>query len=163
MKVWKAIGLGLLGLTVMASCSVMGAWAVFGGFYGCTSRDEELADELRTFAILDVRRPDARQSGRRYSDCDEDDGFAVAGQYYEHTGTREELLAFYRAAAAKDGWQPDGDGRGDGLCFSKPYGTVTAHLGVWFPSSYDIAGEPPANVMEYGLEVTASHDGAAWC
>jgi len=42
-------------------------------------------------------------------------------------------------------------------------GSVTAHLSVWFPSTYDIAGEPPAKPTEYGLEVTASHDGSAWC
>ncbi|OLZ69728.1 hypothetical protein AVW11_09610 [Streptomyces amritsarensis] len=161
-KVRKVLVLGLLGLTVLAGCGVAGVWAASGGFYGCTFRDEALAEELAAFAILDVRPPDAPKSGKRYSNCDEDDGFAAAGQYYEHTGPREELLAFYRATAAKDGWQPGRDRR-DGLCFSKPYGTVTAHLSVWFPSSYGMEGEPRANAEEYGLEVTASHDGSAWC
>ncbi|MET9650540.1 hypothetical protein ABZZ44_09740 [Streptomyces sp. NPDC006460] len=163
MKVRKAIVSGLLGLTVLAGCGVTGVWAVSGGLYGCTFRDQELADELATFAVLEVRPPDARKSGKRYSSCDEDDGFADAGQHYEHTGTREELLAFYRAMAAKDGWQPGRDRRDDGLCFSKPYGAVTAYLSVWFPSSYDIEGEPRANAKEYGLDVSASHDGSAWC
>lgn len=78
-------------------------------------------------------------------------------------GVSAAVLAFYRAMAAKDGWQPDSDRRDEGLCFSKPYGTVTAYLSVWFPSFYDIEGEPRANAMEYGLDVTASHDGSAWC
>ncbi|MER5861824.1 hypothetical protein [Kitasatospora sp. NPDC002040] len=163
MKLRKSILAGLLGLTVLAGCGAAGVWAVTGGLYGCTSRDQELADGLRTLPVLDARRPDARQLDRRYSGCDEDDGFAYAGQHYEHGGTPAELLAFYRAEASGDGWQPAPDGHAGQLCFTKPYGTVTAHLKVWVPGTFDSAGEPPANPGEYGLEVTASHDGSAWC
>ncbi len=43
------------------------------------------------------------------------------------------------------------------LCFTKPLNDVIGYLSVWFPSDF---GD---NTADYGVEVTASHDGAAGC
>ncbi|SFF11763.1 hypothetical protein SAMN05421541_106164 [Actinoplanes philippinensis] len=78
--------------------------------------------------------------------------------------------------APADGWRSDGEDpapvpsdalvvSGAAACFSKEIDGATVHLAVWFPSDFNVPGEPglqsPADV--FGLAVKGSHDGAAWC
>ncbi|MFF4148103.1 hypothetical protein ACFY0A_44235 [Streptomyces sp. NPDC001698] len=83
--------------------------------------------------------------------------------------SRASVLTFYRKAAAEDGWRLKGANPSpspapgslaidtSALCFEKPVAGTTAHLAVWFPSDLGDSSD------DYGLDVTASHDGAAWC
>ncbi|MFD9612885.1 hypothetical protein ACFWWS_26340 [Streptomyces sp. NPDC059083] len=159
----------LVGAGGIAMIAATGVWALSGGLYGCTGSDEELAPTLASLSILDAHPSQTQPKGERYSGCDEDDGFAYAGQYYRHTMSRVGVLSFYRQAAAEDGWRLESADPSpapapgslvvdsSALCFEKPVAGATAHLAVWFPGDLgDRAGG-------YGLEITASHDGAAWC
>ncbi|RZU51303.1 hypothetical protein EV385_3117 [Krasilnikovia cinnamomea] len=85
-------------------------------------------------------------------------------------------MAFYGAAAVADGWRTDGENptpvpstglvvSGSAGCFHKEINGTTAYLSVWFPSDFNAPQnpEPPEPTDEYGIEVTGSHDGDAWC
>ncbi|MFF9772641.1 hypothetical protein ACF1HJ_03000 [Streptomyces sp. NPDC013978] len=169
MKLKAAATLVLVGAGGIAIIAVTGVWALSGGLYGCTKADEELAPTLASSSILDTHPSQTQPENERYSGCDEDDGFAYAGQYYRLTTSRASVLTFYRQAAAEDGWRLKGTNPSpspapgslavdtSALCFEKPIAGTTAHLAVWFPSDL---GD---NSDDYGLEVTASHDGTAWC
>lgn len=169
MKLKAAATLILVGAGGIAVIAATGVWALSGGLYGCTRADEELAPTLASLSILDAHPSRTRPRGERYSGCDEDDGFAYAGQYYRLTTSRADVLAFYRQAAAEDGWRLEsavpspspapGSLAVDtsALCFEKPVAGTTAHLNVWFPG--DLGYSPD----DFGLDVTASHDGTAWC
>ncbi|MFH8803763.1 hypothetical protein ACH4F6_29825 [Streptomyces sp. NPDC017936] len=153
----------------MAVIAATGVWALSGGLYGCTRADEELAPTLASLSILDAHPSRTQPRHERHSGCDEDDGFAYAGQYYRLTTSRADVLAFYREAAAKDGWRLESASSSpspapgglavdtSALCFEKPVAGTTAHLAVWFP------GDLGDSADDFGLEVTASHDGTAWC
>ncbi|GGQ20954.1 hypothetical protein GCM10010249_44510 [Streptomyces roseolilacinus] len=159
----------LVGAGGMAVVAATGVWTLSGGLYGCTGADREFAPTLVSLAILDAHPSRTRAKDERYSGCDEDDGFAYAGQHYQYTTSRAGVLSFYRQAATEDGWRlasvdpspapTPGSLAVDvsALCFEKPVAGATAHLAVWFPS--DLGG----SAGDYGLEVTASHDGSAWC
>lgn len=110
----------------------------------------------------------------QYSGCDGDDGFAFAEQQYQTEVDRESIMSFYRAAAAADGWQADGENPtpvpSAGLvvsaavgCFLREIDGTTAHLSVWFPRDLNVPGEAQEPEDVYGINVTASHDGDAWC
>ncbi|MFI0084666.1 hypothetical protein [Streptomyces bobili] len=159
----------LVGAGGIAIIGATGVWALSGGLYGCTKADERLAPTLASLSVLDAHPSRTRPQDERYSGCDEDDGFAYAGQSYRLTTSRAEVLTFYRHAATEGGWRlkstnpspaPAPDSLAvdiSALCFEKPVAGTTAHLAVWFPG--DLGDSPDA----YGLEVTASHDGTAWC
>ncbi|WP_432041793.1 hypothetical protein [Streptomyces cadmiisoli] len=159
----------LVGVGGLAVVVATGVWALSGGLYGCTKADRELAPMLASLPILDAHPSRTRPEDERYSGCDDDDGFAYAGQYYRYTTSRADVLAFYRQAAEEDGWRFESADSlpspapgslaidTSALCFDKPVAGTTAHLAVWFPSDL---GDSPG---DYGLDVTASHDGAAWC
>lgn len=169
MKLKAAATLILVGAGGIAIIAATGVWALSGGLYGCTRADEELAPTLASLSILDAHPSQTQPEDERYSGCDEDDGFAYAGQYYRLTTSRASLLTFYRKAAAEDGWRLKGANPSpspapgslaidtSALCFEKPVAGTTANLAVWLPS--DLGDSPD----DYGLEVTASHDGNAWC
>ncbi|MEW1903655.1 hypothetical protein ACFQ67_31240 [Streptomyces sp. NPDC056488] len=159
----------LVGAGGIAMIAATGVWALSGGLYGCTGADQELAPTLASLSILDAHPSQTQPQDERYSGCDEDDGFAYAGQYYRYTTSRVGVLSFYRQAAVEDGWRlesanpspsPAPDSLAvdtSALCFEKTVAGTTAHLAVWFPSDL---GDSAGN---YGLDVTASHDGSAWC
>lgn len=141
--------------------------------YGCSDRDVRFATALRQLPILAVH-PDDAQVVDEGSGCDDDDGFAHAGRTYRSALTRDGVLAFYRTAAERDGWRFSGGNSATpstGLmvsaaasCFTREVDGTTAYLSVWFPSDFNgLEGERDAPADEYGLNVTASHDGAAWC
>lgn len=169
MKLKAVTTLVLVGAGGMAIIAATGVWALSGGLYGCTGKDEKLAPALASLSILDAHPSRTRPRDERYSGCDEDDGFAYAGQYYRLTTPRADVVTFYRQAATEDGWRlesgnpspspPPGSLAVDisALCFEKPVAGTTAHLAVWFPSDLGDSAD------DYGLEVTASHDGTAWC
>ncbi|MGV9943573.1 hypothetical protein [Streptomyces sp. NPDC003401] len=169
MKLKAAATLILVGAGGMAVIAATGVWALSGGLYGCTRADEGLAPVLASLSILDAHPSRTQPQDERYSGCDEDDGFAYAGQYYRLMASRADVLAFYRQAAAEDGWRLESAGSSpspapgslavdtSALCFEKSVAGTTAHLAVWFPS--DLGDSPD----DYGLDVTASHDGTAWC
>jgi hypothetical protein len=141
--------------------------------YGCSDRDVKLADTLNELPVLGAS-PENGKPVSEESGCDDDDGFAYATRYYASDLDRARLQDFYRTAAERDGWQSVNDtatSSGEGLvtsiaasCFTREMDGVTAHLGLFFPSdlngSADSADVPED---EYGLRVTASHDGNAWC
>ncbi|MER6130745.1 hypothetical protein [Streptomyces sp. NPDC001815] len=170
MKLKAGAAVVLLGAGGMATLAATGVWALSSGLlYGCTEADEELAPTLASSSVLDAHPSRTRPQDERYSGCDEDDGFAYAGQSYRFTTSRADVLTFYRQAATEDGWRLEsanpspspapGDLAVDisALCFEKSVAGTTAHLAVWFPSDLgDSSGD-------YGLEITASHDGTAWC
>lgn len=154
----------LLALVVLATGA---KWALSGGLYGCTNRDERLASTLSQLDVLRLHPGDATLQGQ-YSGCDEDDGFAYAGRHYRPTSNEESILAFYRTRTLAAGWTLSEENAtpvppkglvtsASRLCFTKPLNHVTGYLSVWFPSDF---GD---NTTDYGVEVTASHDGAAGC
>ncbi|WP_329019365.1 hypothetical protein [Streptomyces sp. NBC_01601] len=166
----KAAATGtLISAGVIAISAATGVWALSGGLYGCTRADEELAPTLASSSILDTHPSQTQMEHERYSGCDEDDGFAYAGQHYRLTVSRASVLTFYRKAAAEDGWRLKGATPSpspapgslaidtSALCFEKPVEGTTAHLAVWFPSDLGDSSD------DYGLEIIASHDGTAWC
>ncbi|GAA1278873.1 hypothetical protein Psi02_60910 [Planotetraspora silvatica] len=74
------------------------------------------------------------------------------------------MQSFYAKAAKVDGWTPEidptGPPRGQGeQCFTKTIDGTTAHLHLWYPADLEATGERD----QYGIEITASHDGGAWC
>lgn len=166
---------------MLVGCSVILAGCVFlaDTFLGCTDRDERLAGDLAKLAILDQRPPDAVPVEERYSGCDTDDGFAYAGQRYRSDLKHDQIIAFYQQAVPRDGWALSAKNpppRTDGLvvtsarlCFDKDINGITAHLSLSFPSDLnlpaDAAGLPPSPSPHdvFGLDLTASHDGSAWC
>ncbi|WP_328467442.1 hypothetical protein OHA21_49050 [Actinoplanes sp. NBC_00393] len=165
------IRLLVMAVVTAASLTACGSGSVFGG--GCSHRDRAFAGDLNELAILGVHPDGAEGVGEGFG-CDEDDGFAHAGRSYRSRLDRPGVQTFYRTAAEQDGWTWSGDGPGvpsTGLvvsaarsCFTKEVDGTTAYLAVWFPSDFnDTPGVPDAPADEYGLEVTASHDGAAWC
>ncbi|AMW12863.1 hypothetical protein A4E84_27270 [Streptomyces qaidamensis] len=170
MKLKAAATMILIGAGGIATIAATGVWALSSGLlHGCTKADEELAPTLASSSIFDAHPSQTQPQDERYSGCDEDDGFAYAGQSYRFTTSRADVLTFYRQAATEDGWRlkstnpspsPAPDSLAvdiSALCFEKPVAGTTAHLAVWFPGDL---GDSPDN---YGLEVTASHDGTAWC
>ncbi|MFF9058890.1 hypothetical protein ACIRPQ_08050 [Streptomyces sp. NPDC101213] len=169
MKLKRAVTPVLVGAGGMTVVAATGVWALSGGLYGCTDADRELAPALASLSILDAHPNRTRPEDGRYSGCDEDDGFAYAGQSYRFTTSRADVLAFYRRAAAEDGWRLESANPSpapapgslavdvSALCFDKPVAGTTAHLAVWFP------GDLGDGAGDYGLEVTAGHDGSAWC
>ncbi|GAA0575440.1 hypothetical protein [Actinomadura livida] len=152
---------------VLALLAIGARWALSGGLYGCTDRDERLASTLVRSDVLRLH-PRGATLQDQYSGCDEDDGFAYAGRQYRPTSNEESILAFYRTRALVAGWKllkenatpvpPEGlVGSATRLCFTKALNDVTGYLSVWFPSDF---GD---NTTYFGVEVTASHDGSAWC
>jgi hypothetical protein len=135
-------------------------------FGGCSAADRSLREPLAA-ETLALGTPDgARTEGDAYGGCDEDDRFAYAGRGYAEPASRSETVAYYRAAAARHGWQPalpdrdepawrrDPSGERIGLCFTKPLRGTTAHLAM----SWDLGGGPG-----WTVEARASRTGGAWC
>jgi len=141
---------------------------------GCSDRDSAFSSTLAGLAIL-AEHPAGADPAETHAGCDDDDGFAYAGRTYHVSLARPGILAFYRRAAAADGWHFDGDNpppptaglvvSGSAGCYSKQVDGTTAYLAIWFPDDLLVPGEPaPATpYASYGVEVTASHDGGAWC
>ncbi|MEW1913121.1 hypothetical protein AB0442_32630 [Kitasatospora sp. NPDC085895] len=164
LRVGASLAVG--GLVLAALVVGGGYWALDGGLYGCTFADRRLqdpmADEVAALGTPGGARPD----GEQYTDCDDDDRFAVAGRGYAEPARRSDVVQHYRAAAARNGWQPappdpdepawrtDPGGERIGLCFTKQVGGTTAHLAV----SWAFDGRPG-----YTVEARASRTGSAWC
>jgi hypothetical protein len=145
-----------------------------GGFIsgGCTAPEKRLFRTLADLPILKAR-PVSAQVTMQESGCDTDDRFAYAEHRYDTTLDRQDIISFYRKAAADDGWLPDGVNPAPptgGLviteavaCFLKQVDGTTALLYVWFPDD-KIPGEPrPTTLGDYGVGVSGSPNGAAWC
>ncbi|WP_436528818.1 hypothetical protein [Actinoplanes sp. HUAS TT8] len=149
--------LALVGVLVAGSSA--GCADLVSAAGGCSERDERFVATLAGLPIL-AAHPDTATQVDASSRCDTDDGFAEAGRRYQTAMPRADVKSFYRSAATADGWQADPPG-----CFSKTVDGATAYFKVWFPSDYNHLGDPetqePADV--YGVEVTGSHDGEAWC
>ena len=135
----------------------------------CSARDERLAPKLARQAVLKVHPPGATLQGRS-SGCDEDDGFAYAGRAYNPVADTDEVVAFYQRAVPAEGWKlrrinkPDSPHRRSGrarLCFTKTIDETTAHLSVWFVKDMPLPEDEPTD--DFTVEITASHDGGAWC
>jgi len=146
----------------------VGGLSVFGG---CTDRDEQLGAILADLPILSAHPASAMPTDKS-SGCDADDGFAYASQQYRTDLDRERIVSFYRAAAAEDGWRPDGANPApvpsDGLvisagvaCFVRDVDGTPVYLMVWFPSDLNIPDEPELQASNdlYGLDVK----GARYC
>ncbi|GAB2604706.1 hypothetical protein Aab01nite_78440 [Paractinoplanes abujensis] len=155
----------LLGAGSLTGCGVLD--------YGCSQRDRNFSVTLDDAAILTVHPAQAEEIGAG-SGCDDDDGFAHASRDYRSPLSRDEIITFHREAAAADGWQWQGDGSpraGDGLivsaaatCLTKEIDGTTVYLSVWFPSDFNgLPGQQPEPEDVYGLTLTGSHDGGAWC
>jgi hypothetical protein len=162
--------MGSLVVGLLGGCN-----GVLSSLGGCSERDERFVATLANLPILSAH-PDGVTPKGRDQGCDTDDGFAHAGQRYQTEMGREGIMSFYRAAAAADGWQAGGENptpvpssglivSGAAGCYHKEVEGTTAYLAVWFPSDFNVSGVPelqePKDV--YGIEVTGSHDGDAWC
>lgn len=163
MRILKRAALVLV-LAMPAACCA-GVWMAGGALIGCSARDASLSGDLNEDPILDAAQfPGSSQVSDPYNGCDEDDGFAYAGRTYDHPGSRADLIAHYRTTATQNGWQPDPSASTGGPhCFTRQKGHLTIHLSLHFPDTYNIPGEPQAKPSEYSIELTASHDGSAWC
>jgi hypothetical protein len=169
----RAASVSAMGVLVVGLLS--GCTGVLSSLGGCSDRDERFVATLKDLSIL-MTHPDGATPKGRDQGCDTDDGFAHAGQRYQTDMGREGIMSFYRAAAVADGWQVDGENptpvpsnglvlSGAAGCFHKEVDGTTAYLAVWFPSDFNVPGAPelqePKDV--YGIDVTGSHDGNAWC
>lgn len=141
----------IVGLAV-ASLAGFTWWALDGGLYGCTPRDVGFSDVLVRESALDLPPPGAAASGAPYSGCDDDEGFAYAGQSYLSATSPRAVLDHYRTATADLGWTPDG-----ARCFTREIDGVTAYLSVWFRPE---AGE---RTPDFFIEIRAGRDEEAWC
>ncbi|MCG6497721.1 hypothetical protein [Kitasatospora sp. A2-31] len=151
---------------VVAAAVFGGAWVTTGAFTGCTLRDARLADDLAADPILNEARPGTTRTGDLYSGCDEDDGFAYAGRDFDHPGSREDVIASVRSTAAGSGWLPEEpeSPASRSLCFTRTRDGLTVHLSLSFADAHAAGGAlQPVPEGEHTLELTASHDGAAWC
>jgi hypothetical protein len=162
-------------LAAMAGTGVLvGCGAGSSVFGGCTDRDVRLTGKLAELRVLDLH-PGGATLTDSYADCDTDDGFAYAGRQYRSDLDRREVMTFYRIAAAADGWRfygmqskPSTGGlvvSAPGACYVKEVDGTGAYLKVWFPADLNVpdASGPQASSDLYGVDVSASHDGAAWC
>lgn len=143
-----------------------GYWALDGGLYGCTFADRRLQEPMAAEVRALGAQQDAQADGEPFAGCDDDDRFAFYGQGYDEPARRADVVAHYRAAAARNGWQPappdpdepawhtDPGGERIGLCFTKQVDGATAHLAV----AWAFAGE-----QGYTVEARASRTGGAWC
>ncbi|MFD9127686.1 hypothetical protein [Kitasatospora sp. NPDC059571] len=133
---------------------------------GCSADDRRLQEPLAAEARALGAADGARADGDAYGGCDEDDRFAYAGQGYAEPGGRAQVVAHYRAAADRNGWQPappdadepawrrDPSGERIGLCFTKALHGTTARLALRWDT-----GEGGG----YTVEARASRTGGAWC
>ena len=167
----RAAGLVLTGLLVVSSSA--GCTNLLSSLGGCSDRDERFSATLADLSIL-AAHPDAATQISSSSGCDTDDGFASAGRQYQAETPREDVVSFYRAAATADGWHAGVEAptpvpstglvvAGAAACFDKEIDGTTAYLKVWFPSDFNAPGEPQEPTGVYGIDVTGSHDGSAWC
>ncbi|MEU2628726.1 MULTISPECIES: hypothetical protein [Kitasatospora] len=162
------VGASLVGGGLVLAALVVGGgyWALDGGLYGCTRADRRLQQPV-TAEVRALGAPQgAHSDGEPYAGCDDDDRFAYYGQGYDEPARRADVVAHYRAAAARNGWQPappdpdepawrtDPGGERIGLCFTKQVDGTTAHLAV---------GWAYAGGRGYTVEVRASRTGGAWC
>jgi hypothetical protein len=195
--------IALLGRVVSSILAAVLAIGLLGGcnedryiFGGCTDRDLQLMNTLAGLPILKAH-PVSAEMTMRESGCDTDDdprrllgpfyrhdqldgplhprpvGFAFASNRYLTELDRQAVIAFYRKAAADDGWLPDEENPAPptdrlvvaaGACFLKQVDGTTAHLQVWFPGELTIPGQPGSTTLgDYAVDITDSHDGAAWC
>ncbi|WP_405011402.1 hypothetical protein [Kitasatospora sp. NBC_01539] len=152
---------------VFATLTVIGGWwALNGGIYGCTFADAALQDPMAA-QVRTVGTPQGAQAdGESYTGCDDDDRFAYFGQGYAEPSRRADVVAYYRTAAARNGWLPappepdepdwrhDPAGERIGLCFTKQIDGATSHLAV----SWAFGGE-----QGYTVEARASRSDGSWC
>ncbi|WP_431678117.1 hypothetical protein [Kitasatospora sp. KL5] len=143
-----------------------GYWVLDGGIYGCTFADSALEGPMETEVRALGTPRGAQTGGEPYAGCDEDDRFAYSGRWYTEPARRADVVAHYRAAAARNGWQPappepdeparrqDPTGERIGLCFTKQVDGATAHLAV----SWAFDGR-----QGYSVETRASRSGGSWC
>ncbi|MFJ2034242.1 hypothetical protein [Streptosporangium sp. NPDC087985] len=127
--------------------------------YGCTADDDRLAASLATLSILDAHPASATPQEGRGSSCDSDDRITTVGQTYRPSGSRADVLSFYRDIAIKDGWTPSPEDDGEGVgCFTKSVDGRGVELSVWF---LDALGEGHGD--DYDVHVSSSVAGGGWC
>ncbi|MFJ3791412.1 hypothetical protein [Kitasatospora sp. NPDC090091] len=152
------------GALVFGTLAVIGGWWVLdGGIYGCTFADAALQDPMASQVRTLGAPQEAQTDGESYTGCDDDDHFAYFGQSYAAPAQRADVVAHYRAAAARNGWLPappapdepawrhDPSGERLGLCFTKQVNGTTSHLAVSWAS------------LGYTVEARASRSGDSWC
>lgn len=151
---------------VIGTLAVIGGWWAFnGGIYGCTAADAALQDPMAA-QVRTLGTPQGAQADDSYSGCDDDDRFAYFGRGYAEPARRADVVAYYQAAAARNGWLPappepdepawrrDPAGERIGLCFTQQIDGATSHLAV----SWAFDGE-----KGYTVEARASRSGGSWC
>ncbi|MFC8369070.1 MULTISPECIES: hypothetical protein [unclassified Streptomyces] len=103
-----------------------------GTLTGCALRDltrdcdgtDDRVKETAALGILDSR-PTGATVARGFEEvdagcwADSGDVSVYAERTYAFPGTRTEVTAHYRAAAVRDGWDPDPEAPPGGLCFVK--------------------------------------------
>lgn len=159
-------------LIALGGLVVASLWLINGTIHGCTSADMEFSQNLKSLGILDAHPAYVTAKGDRYSGCDDDDGFAFAGQYYGPMASRDAVKSFYVGAAEDQGWLRAGDSDSTfprKICFKKKLNEAEVYLGIWFPGDFEEGsddGEYDAegnNGDKYGVEVTGGRHGSAWC
>ncbi|MFF3215744.1 hypothetical protein ACFYYB_34595 [Streptomyces sp. NPDC002886] len=157
----------IAGGLVFGALTVMGGWwALSGGIYGCTAADAALRDPMAD-QVRALGTPQGAQAGEEsYSGCDDDDRFAYVGRQYTEPTRRADVVAYYQAAATRNGWLPeppepdqpvshqDPTGERIGLCFTQQIDGATSHLAI----SWAFDGE-----QGYTVEARASRSGNSWC
>jgi hypothetical protein len=108
-----------------------------GTLTGCTlqelARDcEGTDDRVKEMAALDIlnSRPPGATVARGFESvdagcwADSGDVSVYANRTFAFPGTRAEVAAHYRTAAARNGWNPDPEALSDDLCFAKEERTL---------------------------------------
>ncbi|MFD0527984.1 hypothetical protein ACFQ1I_13920 [Kitasatospora arboriphila] len=161
------VGASLVGGGLVLAALVVGGgyWALDGGLYGCTRADRRLQQPV-TAEVRALGAPQgAHSDGEPYAGCDDDDRFAYYGQGYDEPARRADVVAHYRAAAARNGWQrPARPGR-TGLAH-RPRRRADRPL---LHQTGRRHHRPPRGGLGlrrgrgYTVEVRASRTGGAWC
>lgn len=133
-----------------------------GGLTACTTLwflpacdgTGQRAEALRSHPLLGAAPDGAEPAGEDWG-CWEDSGEAWVYAERTHTfsGSRREVLAFYRSAAEAEGWALSADSHPSGVCYTRGEGGDS----LLFVVGFDPAGNTRA---DYGVEVSATADGS---